>query len=282
MTSSLRRVQSLIKGTRTSDGGGVELTRVIGGSRLNHLDPFLLLDNFHNDNPDSYIAGFPSHPHRGFETVTYMLAGAVEHRDSVGNVGRLGPGWIQWMTAGRGIIHSEMPQEINGLMSGFQIWVNLPAKQKMCAPRYQDIPPEKVPIVDLEEGKVRVLAGRFNDVEGPVEDIVTRPLLLDVEFTKKGETTVEIPEGHNAFVYCFEGEINVEGGEEKATSLGFQEGGVLSDGEKVVLSGTKGRVLVMAGQPLNEPIARSGPFVMNTQDEIRQAMADYHSGNFAK
>ena len=213
--------------------------------------------------------------------MTYMLEGAVEHKDSVGNVGRLGPGWVQWMTAGRGIIHSEMPLMIDGLMSGFQIWVNLPAEKKMCAPRYQDIPPEEVPVVDFEGGKVRVLAGSFNDIKGPVKDVVTKPLLLDVEFTAKGEVTLDVPTGHNSFVYCFGGEVSVGGGEgRKDTSLSFQEGGVLSDGEKVVISGTKGRVLVMAGKPLNEPIARRGPFVMNTQEELVQAMMDYHSGRF--
>src|SRR5712692_79157 len=202
---SERRVGKIVTGQPTSDGAGVRLTRVIGTQDLDHLDPFLLLDEFKSDRPDDYLAGFPDHPHRGFETVTYMLAGSMRHQDHVGNRGELVAGSVQWMTAGRGIVHSEMPQQKDGLMWGFQLWVNLPARDKMTAPRYQDIPPEKIPEVDLTAGvRARVIAGEAGGVRGPVEGIVTKPLYLDVRMGAGARVSLDVAAGHNAFVYVYE------------------------------------------------------------------------------
>jgi quercetin 2,3-dioxygenase len=279
-TLTVRPVARVARGVAASDGAGVKLHRVIGTPALAEVDPFLLLDEIRSDSGADYVAGFPDHPHRGFETVTYVLAGRMRHGDNRGNSGLLTPGSVQWMTAGRGIVHSEMPEQENGLMWGFQLWVNLPAKDKMIAPRYQDIAPDRVPEVDLPGGvTARVLAGSFAGVAGPVEGVVTAPLLLDLALPAGSSVTVPLPRGHNAFVYAFEGEATVGA---PATQLPRGSAAVLGAGDVAVLGGgaTGGRALLAAARPLNEPVARYGPFVMNTQGEIRQAVADFQAGRF--
>jgi redox-sensitive bicupin YhaK (pirin superfamily) len=274
-----RPVAKLVHGMPTNDGDGVKLTRVLGGPNLPELDPFLLLDEIRSDDGADYIGGFPEHPHRGFETVTYVLAGRMRHGDNKGNKGLLGPGSVQWMTAGRGIVHSEMPEQEGGLMWGFQLWVNLPAKNKMMAPRYQDIDPARIPETILPGGvKLRVLAGSVGAVKGPVEGIVTEPLLLDVALPGGGASAdIELPAGHNVFAYVFDGEAKLG---EPARSVPRGQIAVFGAGSSVRLAGGPGRVLLAAGKPLAEPVARYGPFVMNTPDEIRQAITDYQSGRF--
>ncbi len=274
-----RRIFRRIPGMDTADGAGVKLKRIIGQPALDMLDPFLLLDEFRSDSADDYIAGFPEHPHRGFETVTYMLAGHMQHGDNHGNRGDLGPGSVQWMTAGRGILHSEMPQQENGLMWGFQLWVNLPAKDKMTAPRYQDIAPEKIPVVQPVDGvEVRVIAGDFGGASGPVSGVATAPIYLDLAVQPGATITVPLPEGHSAFAYVFEGEAAQVAGE----SLARSELAVLTRGESLSIAGgaTPARVLLVAGQPLKEPVARYGPFVMNTTEQIHEAIADFRAGKF--
>ena len=274
-----RTITRRIRGTDTSDGAGVKLKRIIGQPGLDMLDPFLLLDEFRSDSADDYIAGFPEHPHRGFETVTYMLAGHMRHGDNHGNRGDLTPGSVQWMTAGRGILHSEMPQQEDGLMWGFQLWVNLPATDKMTAPRYQDIGPERIPVVHPADGvEVKVIAGELAGAIGPVEGIVTAPVYLDVSLQPGAALTLDLPMGHHGFAYVFEGESALVGGER----LHRSELGVLSDGEHLQLTGDDkaSRLLIVAGQPLQEPVARYGPFVMNTQEQIHEAIADFRAGKF--
>lgn len=275
-----RRVIQRVRGQPTSDGAGVRLTRVLGQPALDHLDPFLLLDEFRSDRPGDYIAGFPEHPHRGFETVTYMLAGRMRHRDSQGNSGVLGPGGVQWMTAGRGIIHSEMPEQEDGLLWGFQLWVNLPARDKMTAPRYQDIQAHAIPHTAPAPGvSARVIAGRFHGVAGPVSAVATEPLYLDLTLTAGASVEVPLEERHSALVYAYEGAVAVAG-----TVLERGELAVLARrGDHAALSaGPEGaRLLLVAGRPLEEPLARYGPFVMNTQAELAQAVEDFRSGRFA-
>jgi quercetin 2,3-dioxygenase len=278
--AAARRVVWAGAGMPASDGAGVKLNRVIGQPRLPDLDPFLMLDEFGADDPDAYIAGFPEHPHRGFETVTYMLAGNMRHRDNKGNVGLLGPGWIQWMTAGRGILHSEMPEQQEGLMRGFQLWINLPAKDKLCVPRYQDVSPEHIPHVVLAQGiEAKVLVGELAGVHGPIETGVTDPLYLDLSFAPAAATVIDVPADHNAFVYVYEGALDVG---QPAQRLGKGTIGVLSLGEKLALAaGPAGaKTLVIAGKPLREPVAKYGPFVMNTREEIEQAFVDFQAGRF--
>jgi len=274
----MRDIVRRVAGIETSDGAGVRLKRSLGGPHLGELDPFLLLDEFRSDKADDYLAGFPDHPHRGFETVTYMLAGHMRHRDSVGNEGNLVPGSVQWMTAGRGIIHSEMPQQENGLMWGFQLWVNLPAADKMSAPRYQDIPPERIPEVIIGNGTtVRVIAGSFAGLSGPVEGIATAPLYLDVTLPEGASLEIPIPAQHQGFVYPFEGSGRISG-----ASLDTGTLGVLGEGKGIGASaGADGyRFLVVTGTPIGEPVARHGPFVMNTKAEIYRAVMDFQNGNF--
>jgi redox-sensitive bicupin YhaK (pirin superfamily) len=277
-TSEGRKVLRVHRGRPTSDGAGVRLNRVIGAPGLPDLDPFLLLDEFRSDQPGDYLAGFPSHPHRGFETVTYMLAGRMRHGDNQGNVGLLRPGSVQWMTAGRGIVHSEMPEQEDGLMWGFQLWVNLPARDKMTAPRYQDIPPEVLPEVTEANGvRVKVIAGRHGDAVGPVSAVATEPVYLDVRIPAGASLTLPLPREHTAFAYVFEGEA-VIGQNEENVKRG--EIAVLDTGESLTLTaGTEpASVIVVAGRKLEEPVARYGPFVMNTEQEIRQALLDFQSG----
>ena len=276
---SHRHITRRVRGMDTSDGAGVKLKRVIGQPALDLLDPFLLLDEFRSDQAGDYLAGFPEHPHRGFETVTYMLAGHMRHGDNHGNQGDLGPGSVQWMTAGRGILHSEMPQQENGLMWGFQLWVNLPAADKMTAPRYQDIAPERIARVEPAPGvQARVIAGRLGEAVGPVQGIATDPLYLDITLAAGARFELDLPEEHHAFAYVFEGESAEVGGE----PLSRGELAVLSEGDRLTLgAGTSAaRLLVVAGRPLNETVARYGPFVMNTPAQIQEAIADFRAGRF--
>ena len=276
---SERSILRRIRGTDTSDGAGVRLKRIIGQPGLDMLDPFLLLDEFRSDSADDYLAGFPEHPHRGFETVTYMLAGHMRHGDNHGNRGDLGPGSVQWMTAGRGILHSEMPQQENGLMWGFQLWVNLPAKDKLTEPRYQDIDPARIPTVHPQEGvEVKIIAGELFGAAGPVSGITTEPVYLDIALQPGAQLEVPLPEGHSAFAYVFDGaDAQVAGDVLRRSELA-----VLSKGGSVRIGGREApaRVLLVAGKPLGESVARYGPFVMNTPEEIHQAIADFRAGKF--
>jgi redox-sensitive bicupin YhaK (pirin superfamily) len=277
-----RRVVKVARGVAASDGAGVRLTRVIGGPSVPDLDPFLLLDEFRSEDAGDYIAGFPNHPHRGFETVTYMLAGRMRHGDNEGNTGLLGPGSVQWMTAGRGIVHSEMPEQEDGLMWGFQLWVNLPARDKMTTPRYQDIPPERIPELTPAAGvRVRVIAGRVGETEGPVRGVATEPVYLDVALDAGAPYEVSLPADHSAFAYVFEQEIAI-GPTDDRLELVRGQLAVLGKGERLELVGgpTGGRLILVAGKALHEPVARYGPFVMNTEAEIRQAFVDFQSGRF--
>jgi quercetin 2,3-dioxygenase len=282
MPPAIRPVARVIDGVLTSDGAGVRLRRSIAGPDLEYADPFLLLDEFRSDRADDYIAGFPDHPHRGFETVTYMLAGAMRHEDHAGNRGHLTAGSVQWMTAGRGIIHSEMPEQQDGLMWGFQLWVNLPAARKMDPPRYQDIPPGLIPAVAHPGGAtVRVVAGRSGETEGPVHGIVTDPLYLDVALPGHAVHAEPVPPGHTALVYAFLGTGKV-GGAGDARSLRAGQLALLGEGDEVrAEAGPEGlRFLLLAARPLGEPVARYGPFVMNTREELQKAVEDFRNGTF--
>jgi hypothetical protein len=278
-----RRVVKIVTGQPASDGAGVRLTRVIGTAALDHVDPFLLLDEFKSDRPGDYLAGFPDHPHRGFETVTYMLAGAMRHQDHAGNQGDLVAGSVQWMTAGRGIIHSEMPRQQDGLMWGFQLWVNLPARAKMTAPRYQDIPPEQIPEVALADGvRARVITGEAGGRRGPVEGIATQPLYLDVRMAERSRMSHDVPAGHIAFAYVYDGRATFGPAGDGGQEISAGQAAVLGEGERLSMATGDGpaRFLLLAAAPLGEPIARYGPFVMNTREEIVQAVQDYQRGTF--
>jgi redox-sensitive bicupin YhaK (pirin superfamily) len=260
------------------EGAGVHLRRSLGSAALPLLDPFLMLDEFHSNRPEDYLPGFPSHPHRGFETVTYMLDGAVEHRDSLGNHGHLGPGCAQWMTAGHGIIHSEMPvaESASTNLWGFQLWVNLPAAKKLMPPRYQDIPPASIPEVAVDDGLVRLVAGSVGGKLGPVSGIVTAPQMFDVKLGARGSVRHAVPASHNAFVYVFDGEAQLG---PARTKVAAGQLAVLGPGQSFLARAeTSARLLSFAGQPIGEPVARYGPFVMNTDEELRQAVDDYRSG----
>ena len=278
---TLRQIQRIVRGRPTRDGAGVKLTRVIGQPDLDMIDPFLMLDEFRSDSAGDYIAGFPEHPHRGFETVTYMLAGRMRHGDNQGNSGLLTPGSVQWMTAGRGILHSEMPEQENGLMWGFQLWVNLPAKDKMTAPRYQDIAPEAIPETSPVAGAtVRVIAGSLNGVAGPVSGIVTEPVYFDVRLQAGAGVELPLPATHKGFAYVYEGQARI--GEGASEQLVRGDLGVLGDGHglKIAAGDAPARLIVVAGKPLNEPVAKYGPFVMNTPQQIVQAVEDFRAGRF--
>jgi redox-sensitive bicupin YhaK (pirin superfamily) len=273
-----RNIEQIIEGVATSDGAGVKLTRVLTGKLQQRLDPFLMLDAFASDMPDEYIAGFPDHPHRGFETVTYMLAGKMRHRDNAGHEGLLENGGVQWMTAGRGLIHSEMPEQEHGVMEGFQLWLNLPAKRKMTAPWYQDIQSSNIPEYRTEAGvTVRVIAGSVGGIEGAITREDTEPLYLDIHLPAGTTFEAAIPATHNAFIYVYRGAVKVGD-----TLVGSRRMGILNNaGDGVILSATENsRLILVAGRPLNEPIAQYGPFVMNTQEEIHQALDDYRNGRF--
>jgi len=271
-----REVANLVDAQPTLEGAGVRLRRALGSSALPLLDPFLLLDEIHSDNPDDYLRGFPTHPHRGFETVTYVLDGAMDHRDSLGNHGHLGPGSVQWMTAGHGIVHAEMPQQEKGRMWGFQLWVNLPASHKMMRPRYQDIAPARVVETTIDDASVRLVAGEVEGRRGPVEGIVTAPEMLDVALRARGRMSRPLPSTHNAFVYLIEGRAQIGAAR---TPVAAGQLAVLGAGDRLELRSRDGaRLLCLAGRPIGEPVARYGPFVMNTDEEIRQAIDDYRAG----
>ena len=273
-----RTIEHIITGMATSDGAGVKLTRVLTQNLQQRLDPFLMLDNFHSDDPDDYIAGFPDHPHRGFETVTYMIAGRMRHRDNAGHEGLLQNGGVQWMTAGSGIIHSEMPEQENGVMEGFQLWLNLPAKRKMIPAWYRDIPKAEIPEYVTSEGvTVRVIAGTSNGVTGAMMREDTEPLFIDIELPAGSSFSTMIPATHNAFVYVYRGAVTISG-----KTLGENRMGILANtppAEGVTLSATvPAKAILVAGKPLGEPIMQHGPFVMNTKEEIYQAIRDYQEG----
>ncbi len=288
-----RAVERVVRGIATSDGAGVRLTRVIGQPRLPDLDPFLMLDEFGTDNPDDYIAGFPEHPHRGFETVTYMLDGRMRHRDNHGHEGVLVPGSVQWMTAGRGIVHSEMPEQQQGRMRGFQLWINLPARDKMTAPKYQEFGPDRIPVATPAPGvRVKVIAGEVGEVHGPIVQPATDPIYLDVELAPGARFSQTLPASYAAFLYVFEGAVSVRtaGSHQR---LGAHELAVLSAGDRVELEGAStpgaggsaaaanaSRAILVAGRPLREPVAKYGPFVMNSPEELRRAFEDLQNGRF--
>jgi len=278
---SRRRIAGILRGQATSDGDGVRLTRIIGGPQLDMLDPFLLLDAFESDRPDDYIGGFPTHPHRGFETVTYLLAGRMRHADSAGNSGVIEPGGIQWMRAGSGILHSEMPEQQDGLLYGFQLWVNLPAADKMSAPGYQELPAAAIPREQHDGLDTRVITGTTRlGTTGPVTGVPTDPLYLDVRLTKDALFTQPVPDSHNALVYVIAGELEGPSAASRdPQSIPAKHLAILS-GEGVIelRASEDSRMLVIAGRRLNEPVARGGPFVMNTREEVLQAFHDYSSG----
>ncbi|WP_045226261.1 pirin family protein [Methyloterricola oryzae] len=277
-----RTLARIIPSVAASDGAGVKLRRSLGNAQTLRHDPFLMLDEFYSDDPQDYLRGFPAHPHRGFETVTYMLDGHMRHEDHLGHRGDLGPGDVQWMTAGRGIVHSEMPQQTEGRMRGFQLWINLPAKEKMRPPAYRDIAAREVPVVTLEcGGKVRVIAGTLMQegriAEGPISGGSTNPLYLDVVLPAGGQFMAPVEPEHNAFIYLYEGEAWV--GDDRR-ELPMRAAGLLSAGEQVRVDTSQvgARFLLLAGKPLGEPVVQYGPFVMNTRQEIEQALADYRDG----
>lgn len=278
MNYIMREIKTIITGTPTSDGDGVRLTRVIGGPHLNMLDPFLLLDEFGSDRPLDYIGGFPDHPHRGFETVTYMLAGKMRHKDSAGNSGVIEPGGVQWMTAGRGIIHSEMPEQTDGLLAGLQLWVNLPASKKMTEAKYQEHKAEEVSVEEIENiGSIRVIAGTTQKgTQGVIKNEMIDPTYWDISLNAHQIFEEKIKKGHNAFIYMLDGKVAI-GKLEKELIKG--QLAVLDNGEDLrIKSHSSSRFVVVAGKPLNESVARSGPFVMNTQQQILDAFSDYKNG----
>ena len=277
-----REVERLVAGQPTSDGAGVKLNRVLTNNLQRRLDPFLMLDHFGTDNPDDYIAGFPDHPHRGFETITYMLNGRMRHRDSAGHEGLISDGGVQWMTAGRGVIHSETPEQNEGRMAGFQLWLNLPARDKLCEPWYRDITAAEVPEFEQDGVKVRVIAGESHGVAGAVQREHTAPLYLDLSLAPGARFEQPLPAGFNAFVYVFEGGLKFESGclvpPGRMAILANTPG---SDGARLTAGDQPTRALLIAGQPLNEPIAQYGPFVMNTEAELVQAVRDFQAGRLA-
>ena len=278
-----RKAQQVITGQATTDGAGVDLVRVIGQPALMDLDPFLLLDAFRSDDPDDYIAGFPPHPHRGFETVTYLLNGRMRHKDNTGNEGVIEPGGIQWMTAGSGIVHSEMPEQQDGLLEGFQLWINLPGAHKMDRPTYQEHDASNIPTETREGTTVKVISGVTSQgTTGPVSQPLTDPVYLDVSLQPGTEFNENLVADHNAFVYVINGELALESADGNELILVRDQLAVLGKGDLVTLKGgdQESRFLLVAGKPLNEPVARHGPFVMNTETELRQAFVDYQQGNF--
>ena len=276
-----REIERIVEGVATSDGAGVKLTRVLTGKLQKRLDPFLMLDAFSSDNPDDYIAGFPDHPHRGFETVTYILSGRMRHRDSAGNEGLLESGGVQWMTAGRGVIHSEIPEQKDGVMEGFQLWLNLPSHHKMVDPWYRDFPSAEIPEYVTQQGvTVRVIAGTSNGVAGAVTREITEPLFLNIHVPGGAEFSTMLPDTYNAFIYVYRGAVTVYD-----VQVASRRMGILSNAsgvENVTIAAKQdARLILIAGKPLNEPIVQYGPFVMNTQQEIHQALDDFGSGRFA-
>jgi len=276
-----RRIEEQVTGTLTSDGAGVRLTRVLTGRQHQRLDPFLMLDAFGSDDPDDYIAGFPDHPHRGFETITYMLAGRMRHRDSAGHEGLLESGGVQWMIAARGVIHSEIPEQRDGRMAGFQLWLNLPARDKWSAPAYRDFSSAEIPEYTTAAGaRVRVIAGVSAGVTGAVSRPVTEPVYLDVHLPAGAPFATELPASHNAFLYVYAGELSVAGEAVPAGRMAILENTAGADGVELETK-AGARFILVAGRPLGEPIVQYGPFVMNTQAEIHQAIEDFRQGRLA-
>jgi redox-sensitive bicupin YhaK (pirin superfamily) len=280
-----RKLQSIIESVAASDGAGVKLRRSLGGARNVRVDPFLMLDEFYSDDPDDYLAGFPSHPHRGFETVTYMLDGHMRHEDSFGNRGDLGPGDVQWMTAARGIIHSEMPQQTEGRMRGFQLWINLPGREKMKRAAWRDVPSREIPTAALDGGgHARVIAGSLRQgtvvTPGPIQGGSTETLYLDLRLPPGARVGIPLEASHNAFVYAYEGAASVG---DDARIVPLRAAGVLTSGESVDITaqGQGAQLLLIAGRPIGEPVVQYGPFVMTTREEIEQAIADYQAGRLA-
>ena len=273
-------VKKIVNAIQTSDGAGVKLKRSMGVPELDFIDPFLMFDEFGSENKDDYIAGFPPHPHRGIETVTYMLSGRFKHEDSTGSKGEMGPGSVQWMTAAGGIIHSEMPIMKEGKLHGFQLWVNMPAKLKMSKPSYQNIEPKDIPELKDQEKKIKIIAGKFEDKTGPAKGFVD-PIYLDIELVKEKTFNYTTPSSHNVFVYLVYGEIKI--GNKAHNKLQDSTLISLTNGNSLKISSIKkSQFLIIAGKPINEPITRGGPFVMNTKQEILKAVQDYHSGNFVQ
>jgi redox-sensitive bicupin YhaK (pirin superfamily) len=278
-----RTIGKSVRGMATSDGAGVKLTRVIGTPLLRRIDPFLMLDEFRSDEPQDYLAGFPDHPHRGFETVTYMIAGKFRHRDNKGHEGLLAAGGAQWMTAGKGIVHSEMPEQEEGLVHGFQLWLNLPKKDKMCDATYRDVQAEEIPHVELPGGVVvRALAGAVNGVSGPIAGRETEPVYFDVSIPAGATAELPIPADHEGFVYPFDGDVVVANKRELVRGeLGVLAEGGTTDGIRVSAKPSRAaRVLVVAGKPLREPVVQYGPFVMTTPEEVEEAVRDFQAGRF--
>lgn len=286
MESTLRKVHQIIEPQTVMEGAGVRLKRSIATQTLDHIDPFLLFDHFGSDDPKDYIKGFPMHPHRGIETVTYMIDGSVSHKDSIGNVGSIRSGDVQWMTSGGGIMHEEMPQPAPGKMLGFQLWVNLPAKLKMCKPRYQNIAAGHIPEISRNDGvNIRVIAGVVDNVRGPVNEIAADPIYLDIKIPPNSSFSHPIDRGQTAFAYVFEGEAKFgERSDSAADDVTHPRLIVFGNGDYIEAntSNKAVRFLLVSGKPLNEPIARHGPFVMNTREEIEQALEDLRSGTFVK
>ena len=275
-----RTIERLVDGQFVTDGAGVRINRVLTQALQRRLDPFLMLDAFGSDKPGDYIAGFPAHPHRGFETISYMIAGRMRHKDSAGHEGLITDGGVQWMTAGRGVVHSEMPEQNDGLMEGFQLWLNLPARDKMCAPWYRDIPNQQIPRFTTDTGAtVQVIAGRSHGVEGAVQREGTEPIYLDIELAAGARFEQHLPAGHNAFLYVFRGEVTVEGKAVPSARMAILANPPDAEGVRIEAAGAS-RVLLIAGRPLGEPIAQHGPFVMNTQAELQQAVEDFRAGRF--
>ncbi len=276
-----RPVERLVTGQPTSDGAGVKLVRVLTQDLQRRLDPFLMLDAFGTDNPGDYIGGFPDHPHRGFETITYMLAGRMRHRDSAGNEGLLEPGGVQWMTAGRGVIHSEMPEQSEGRMEGFQLWLNLPARDKMCAPWYRDIPLAQIPQFQSDGASVRIIAGQAHGVAGAMQREVTEPVYLDIDLEPGASFDQRLPTAHNAFVYVYRGSLTIGNTEVPRQRMAILANGDEFDGVNLRAGAEGAKAILVAGRPLNEPIAQHGPFVMNTREQIFQAVDDFRRGALA-
>jgi len=276
---SQRKITHIIPALEVTEGAGVSVFRSIGTPALRNLDPFLMLDQFSTDNPDDYIAGFPEHPHRGFNTFTYMLDGHMRHSDSMGNHGDLGPGGAQWMKAGSGVIHSEMPQQESGRMRGFQLWINLPAQEKMTAPEYQEVRPDSVPELSINDASVRLLAGTISDQQGPVSDPNTEVEYFDIKLAPNSEFIHSLAPKHAAFIFLFEGQASVSG-----QKIQEQQLAVLGEGEELMIgSGNEGaRCLLVSGKPIGEPIVQYGPFVMNTREEIELALSDFRAGKLVR
>jgi len=284
MSAQYRQLQAVYDSQAVTDGDGVKIRRSVRHGALHTFDPFLLLDEFRSDDAADYIGGFPEHPHRGFETVTYMLEGRMRHRDHMGNEGVLGSGGVQWMSAGRGVLHSEMPEQEQGLLHGFQLWINLPASEKMNAPKYRDFTTEQIPTVTLGNGATaKVIAGEFRQgrqrIQGAVQGVSTQPDYFDIQLPGQTSIDIEVGQSKTVVVYVYEGSVAIVSAEKSYRSLESQQLGQLAEGNRVQLHSTNAaRFLMLAGEPLNEPIANWGPFVMNTQEQIKQAVEDYRHG----